>query len=74
MSWLREVDSQWWCDVDAVGGWAPKNGKGRSIPIPSKLADKLTELRDEGKKLQEIAAIMDVSLSTVQRYLKTQAA
>ncbi|MFC5050921.1 tyrosine recombinase XerC [Rubritalea spongiae] len=46
VSWLRNVDEEYWCDVSPVGGWTPKNGKGRSIPIPPELAKKLFELRE----------------------------
>lgn len=44
--------------------------KGRKIGATKAKPTQAQKLRDEGKKLKEIAAIMNTSLSTVQRYLK----
>lgn len=53
VAWLRELDGKCWCDVAAVGGWTPKNGEGRSIPIPTELAEKLVELREASSDYSE---------------------
>ena len=44
--------------------------KGRKIGVTKAKPTQAQKLREEGKKLKEITAIMDTSLSTVQRYLK----
>ena len=44
--------------------------KGRKKGSTKAKPDQALKLRSEGKKLAEIAAIMQTSLSTVQRYLK----
>jgi DNA invertase Pin-like site-specific DNA recombinase len=47
--------------------------KGRKSGATKSKPTQAIKLRDEGKKLSEIAKIMDVSLSTIQRYLKSTA-
>lgn len=51
---------------------AKKKGvyKGRKTGTTKANPALARKLRDEGKKLREIAAIMDTAMSTVQRYLK----
>lgn len=44
--------------------------KGRKVGATKSNPERALKLRGEGKKLNEIAAIMKVSQSTVQRYLK----
>lgn len=71
---MAEMENETRRERQAIGiANAKKKGvyKGRKIGTTKANPALARKLRDEGKKLREIAAIMDTAMSTVQRYLTT---
>lgn len=70
---VAEMENETRRERQAIGiSNAKKKGvyKGRRVGATKANPAKAAKLRLEGKKLQEIAAIMGVGISSVQRYLK----